>query len=213
LTLSHLQAAGINGMDGPGTGIGVTGGDPTWVISDEQKDIYRGYFQKAIAQDGSNAVSGTTAKALFSRSNLPNTVLAEIWMLSDANKDGQLSLPEFMIAMHLINMALQGKPMPSVLPESFVVAVGASAASPLSASPIASPAANPPPRTPANSLTAPLQPGQFETSPSHNASLAHAAYLAQQQQQQEEEKRKELQRLRTTVMDVRKFPSFVLFHR
>jgi hypothetical protein len=207
LTLSHLQAAGIVDGDSPR-------GDSMWFISDEQKEIYKGYFQKAIMQDGSNAVTGATARALFGRSNLPNPTLAQIWVHSDQDKDGQLSLPEFMIAMHLINMALQGQSLPSILPDSFLLSVKVSAA-PMGGSP-ATPTG--PGRTPGNSLTAPLAPGSFDNS-SNSVSIAHAAFLAQQQQQQQmqqqqqllqqqlqqqhdiEQKRNEAQRIKQTIMD------------
>lgn len=38
----------------------------------------------------------------MAQSQLPNPILAEIWTLSDVNKDGRLSVDEFCIALHLI---------------------------------------------------------------------------------------------------------------
>lgn len=40
---------------------------------------------------------------ILAQSQLPNSVLAEIWNLSDYNKDGRLSVEEFCVAMHLID--------------------------------------------------------------------------------------------------------------
>lgn len=40
---------------------------------------------------------------VLAQSQLPNVTLAEIWNLSDVNKDGRLSVEEFCIAMHLID--------------------------------------------------------------------------------------------------------------
>lgn len=39
----------------------------------------------------------------MAQSQLPNSVLAQIWTLSDHNKDGRLSVEEFCVAMHLID--------------------------------------------------------------------------------------------------------------
>ena len=36
--------------------------------------------------------------------------------MSDVDKDGQLSMEEFAIGMHLVESAKSGKPLPSVLP-------------------------------------------------------------------------------------------------
>lgn len=40
--------------------------------------------------------------------------------LSDVDKDGQLSMEEFAIGMHLVESAQSGKPLPSVLPASLL---------------------------------------------------------------------------------------------
>lgn len=42
--------------------------------------------------------------------------------MSDINKDGQLELDEFIIAMHLINLFKSGVTLPSVLPEDMIPA-------------------------------------------------------------------------------------------
>lgn len=43
------------------------------------------------------------------KSKLPNNVLGKIWKLSDVDKDGMLDADEFSLAMHLINVKLDGK--------------------------------------------------------------------------------------------------------
>ena len=43
------------------------------------------------------------------KSKLPNNVLGKIWKLSDVDKDGMLDADEFALAMHLINIKLDGK--------------------------------------------------------------------------------------------------------
>ena len=42
------------------------------------------------------------------KSKLPNNVLGKIWKLSDVDKDGMLDSDEFALAMHLINVKLDG---------------------------------------------------------------------------------------------------------
>ena len=53
-----------------------------------------------------------TTKYLFLgemiKSKLPNNVLGKIWKLSDVDKDGLLDADEFALAMHLINIKLDG---------------------------------------------------------------------------------------------------------
>ena len=43
-------------------------------------------------------------------------VLAQVWSLSDYDKDGKLSADEFCVAMHLIDMAKSGETLPATLP-------------------------------------------------------------------------------------------------
>ena len=43
------------------------------------------------------------------KSKLPNNVLGKIWKLSDVDKDGMLDSDEFALAMHLINVKLDGE--------------------------------------------------------------------------------------------------------
>lgn len=47
-------------------------------------------------------------------SGLPTTALAHIWTLSDVNKDGKLTVDEFCIAMHLIDMVKVGTEITSI---------------------------------------------------------------------------------------------------
>jgi hypothetical protein len=96
-----------------------------WAVTEAQRETYRGYFAKALAQDpsGNGYVTAGTARTLLSRSGLPNTVLAKIWALSDADGDGKLAQDEFMVSMHLINLALAGTAMPDRLPDGLMASM------------------------------------------------------------------------------------------
>lgn len=63
------------------------------------------------------ALDGEKVKELLIRSKLPGTDLAQIWVLSDTTKSGQLLFPEFALAMYLCNLKLVGKDLPQMLPE------------------------------------------------------------------------------------------------
>lgn len=60
------------------------------------------------------------AKAEMVKSKLPNAVLGKIWKLSDLDKDGFLDADEFALAMHLINVKLDGHDIPTELPEHLI---------------------------------------------------------------------------------------------
>ncbi|RCN33293.1 SH3 domain protein [Ancylostoma caninum] len=59
-------------------------------------------------------------------SGLPTTALAHIWTLSDVNKDGKLTVDEFCIAMHLIDMSKAGYALPDQTPPELVQMCGLS---------------------------------------------------------------------------------------
>ena len=63
-------------------------------------------------------VSGEKAKKEFMKSNLPTPVLGQIWMLADLDRDGRMTLQEFMIAMHLLSCKIKGIEVPRMLPAS-----------------------------------------------------------------------------------------------
>ena len=43
------------------------------------------------------------------KSKLPNNVLGKIWKLADVDRDGMLDADEFALAMHLMNIKLDGE--------------------------------------------------------------------------------------------------------
>lgn len=62
----------------------------------------------------------TAAKSELIKSKLPNSVLSKVWKLSDVDADGFLDAEEFALAMHLINVKLDGNELPTELPEHLI---------------------------------------------------------------------------------------------
>lgn len=60
------------------------------------------------------------AKAEMVKSKLPNSVLGKIWKLADTDGDGFLDMDEFALAMHLIQVKLEGHELPVELPDHLV---------------------------------------------------------------------------------------------
>ncbi|MEJ1282975.1 intersectin 1 (SH3 domain protein 1A) [Cricetulus griseus] len=63
---------------------------------------------------------GPQARTILMQSSLPQTQLASIWNLSDIDQDGKLTAEEFILAMHLIDVAMSGQPLPPVLPPEYI---------------------------------------------------------------------------------------------
>ncbi|CAD7939212.1 unnamed protein product [Amoebophrya sp. A120] len=71
----------------------------------------------SIGPDKEGKISGLQAKTRMELSKLNNGMLHKIWKLADVDKDGKLSLYEYALAQHFIEMKLQGLELPSELPE------------------------------------------------------------------------------------------------
>ncbi|XP_075227835.1 EH domain-containing protein 3-like [Lycorma delicatula] len=100
-----------------GEGIDAGHGEPEWVVNRERYK-YDAIFESIGPVDGK--VTGAAAKKEMVKSKLPNSVLGKIWKLSDIDKDGFLDADEFALAMHLIQVKLDGHDIPADLPEHLV---------------------------------------------------------------------------------------------
>lgn len=65
-------------------------------------------------------LSGTKVREWMRSTLLPNSVLAQIWRLSDVDGDGMLDNEEFALAVHLIEGKLEGHWLPRELPSHLV---------------------------------------------------------------------------------------------
>ncbi|XP_070092683.1 intersectin-2 isoform X4 [Equus przewalskii] len=92
----------------------MNGGPNMWAITSEERTKHDKQFDNLKPSGG--YITGDQARSFFLQSGLPAPVLAEIWALSDLNKDGKMDQQEFSIAMKLIKLKLQGQQLPVVLP-------------------------------------------------------------------------------------------------
>ncbi|KAF5274540.1 hypothetical protein FQA39_LY07152 [Lamprigera yunnana] len=100
-----------------GEGIDAGYGEIDWIVN-KHKVQYDTIFSGLEPVDGK--ITGAVAKSEMVKSKLPNTVLGKIWKLADVDKDGMLDSDEFALAMHLINIKIDGNSLPSELPDHLV---------------------------------------------------------------------------------------------
>ena len=67
--------------------------------------------------DGDGKVTGSEAKPLFAQSGVATVQWFKlIWDLADADVDGSLTLPEFVVASYFLEQAAKGHPPPAAIP-------------------------------------------------------------------------------------------------
>ncbi|KAL6588169.1 hypothetical protein OROMI_001147 [Orobanche minor] len=78
---------------------------------------YRKVFVQ-VDTDKDGKITGEQARNLFLSWRLPQEVLKQVWDLSDQDNDSMLSLSEFCIALYLMERYREGRPLPTILPNS-----------------------------------------------------------------------------------------------
>ncbi|CAJ1077124.1 intersectin-2a isoform X3 [Xyrichtys novacula] len=94
-------------------------GASDWAVPQASRLKYRQQFN-TLDKLMSGYLSGPQVRNALIASNLTQTQLATIWTLADVDKDGQLQADEFILAMHLVDMAKTGRPLPLSLPQDLV---------------------------------------------------------------------------------------------
>ncbi|KAM6906233.1 intersectin-2a isoform 2-T2 [Lycodopsis pacificus] len=94
-------------------------GASDWAVPQGARLKYRQQFN-TLDKLMSGYLSGPQVRNALIASNLTQTQLATIWSLADVDKDGQLQADEFILAMHLVDMAKTGRPLPLTLPQDMV---------------------------------------------------------------------------------------------
>ncbi|XP_056291119.1 intersectin-1 isoform X3 [Pseudoliparis swirei] len=104
-----------------GTSVDATSALPPcdWAVPQSSRLKYRQLFNSHDKMM-SGHLTGPQARTILMQSSLPQGQLATIWSLSDIDQDGKLTAEEFILAMHLIDMAMSGLPLPPVLPPDYL---------------------------------------------------------------------------------------------
>lgn len=90
-----------------------------WAIPPQSQAKYGQLFQSVDAQK-TGFVTGAQARGILMQSGLQQDALAKIWALADSTVSGRLMIEEFILAMHLIDMAKAGQPLPVTLPTDLI---------------------------------------------------------------------------------------------
>lgn len=139
--LCRLKGYSIPGLPNPSTppatrtpssnplAVSQSAQDPLYTISNEDKRKYSSMFFKAGPRDG--LLDGEKARDIFIRSKLSFEKLGQIWTLADTQSRGALSVSDFCIAMHLIQLSMSGRlsTFPTNLPPALLDSATASVAS------------------------------------------------------------------------------------
>uniref|UniRef100_A0A3B3RLK1 Intersectin 2 n=1 Tax=Paramormyrops kingsleyae TaxID=1676925 RepID=A0A3B3RLK1_9TELE len=86
-------------------------GASDWAVPQASRLKYRQQFN-SLDKQMTNYLSGVQVRNVLASSQLTQTQLAAVWNLADVDKDGQLTAEEFILAMHLVDMAKAGQPLP-----------------------------------------------------------------------------------------------------
>lgn len=90
-----------------------------WAVKGATKLKYTQLFNNTD-QNRVGYLTGAQARNIMVMTKLPQSILAQIWNLSDMDSDGKLSCDEFVLCMHLCEMGLRGEPIPTVLPSELI---------------------------------------------------------------------------------------------
>ena len=106
--------------------------DIPWAIGVQESDRYERIFHNTNfgSKKSANGIIGTlsvdkmsghAARKILQNSKLPVADLKAIWTLADTDKDGGLDIDEFKIAMKLVDVRINGGPIPAMLPDALIL--------------------------------------------------------------------------------------------
>ncbi|XP_063737291.1 intersectin-2b isoform X2 [Eleginops maclovinus] len=108
-----------------------------WAVPHASRLKYRQQFN-SLDKQMTGYLSGQQVRGAMATTMLTQIQLASIWTLADVDKDGKLKAEEFILAMHLVDMAKYGQPLPLTLPTELVPPSQRGAVNGSSSSPYAS---------------------------------------------------------------------------
>ncbi|XP_042185757.1 intersectin-2 [Oncorhynchus tshawytscha] len=86
-----------------------------WAVPQASRLKYRQQFN-SLDKHMTGYLTGQQVRNAMATTLLTQTQLATIWTLADVDKDGKLRGEEFILAMHLVDMAKTSQPLPLTLP-------------------------------------------------------------------------------------------------
>ncbi|XP_060897055.1 intersectin-2b [Labrus mixtus] len=90
-----------------------------WAVPHASRLKYRQQFN-SLDKLMTGYLTGQQVRGAMATTMLTQTQLASIWNLADVDKDGKLKAEEFILAMHLVDVAKTGQPLPLTLPTELV---------------------------------------------------------------------------------------------
>ncbi|KAF6206524.1 hypothetical protein GE061_017758 [Apolygus lucorum] len=90
-----------------------------WAVPQASKLKYTQLFN-TTDKSRTGFLTGVQARNILLASKLPQPILAQIWALSDTDADGRLSCEEFVLALHLCDLARNGETLPATLPPNLI---------------------------------------------------------------------------------------------
>uniref|UniRef100_A0A8C6V048 Intersectin 2b n=1 Tax=Neogobius melanostomus TaxID=47308 RepID=A0A8C6V048_9GOBI len=90
-----------------------------WAVPHASRLKYRQQFN-TLDKQMTGYLTGQQVRSAMATTMLTQTQLASIWTLADVDKDGKLKAEEFILAMHLVDMAKFGQSLPLTLPKELV---------------------------------------------------------------------------------------------
>ncbi|KAG7328078.1 hypothetical protein KOW79_008022 [Hemibagrus wyckioides] len=166
-----------------------------WAVPQASRLKYRQQFN-SLDRQMIGCLSGPQVRNAMASTLLSQTQLATIWNLADVDKDGKLKADEFILAMHLIDMAKEGQALPLALPLELVPpslrgnvgdSLNGSTSSPIYASLAEELTDTDPPQKSKSNLT--FEDKFKENLERGNAELEKRRLALQEQQRREEERR------------------------
>jgi hypothetical protein len=92
-----------------------------WLVTPVRQQRYGEMFDK-LPKNEAGLVTGDAAKPILVKSGLSFDVLGQIWQHADNDSIGSLDREQFMVAMYLVDNAVNGEPVPKVLPPMLIPA-------------------------------------------------------------------------------------------
>ncbi|CAL1603896.1 unnamed protein product [Knipowitschia caucasica] len=90
-----------------------------WAVPHASRLKYRQQFN-SLDKQMTGYLAGPQVRSAMATTMLTQAQLASIWTLADVDKDGKLKAEEFILAMHLVDMARCGQSLPLTLPKELV---------------------------------------------------------------------------------------------